>query len=791
MDIAQDRSGRPVVVYSSLVGTHDTFRYGRWDGRRWHTQAIAKAGRTLFSYHNSGITLDHEDPSWVVLSRTIDGQNEIEARHTPDHGGSWCPVQLTHRSRSFNIRPVIPRGARDPRRLVVLYVSGSAKSFREYDTDVVMATAERPAPSRGPDGSAIQSTWACSSPGRSSQVVSSRRRSAAAAWASSIERVSSTSTERSPSRSSRPSLVNDDRTRERFVSEARAAAAVEHANVLPVYGAGVADGQAYLLMRYVKGDDLRTLVRCEGPLSPERAAAITVALGDALDAIHRAGYVHRDVKPANVLLAETGHVYLSDFGLAKHALATEGLTESGRWVGTLDFVAPEQIRGGKVDASADVYALGGVLHFVLTGAVPYDRDTDEAKLWAHLADPPPLPSALRPDLPAAFDAVVQRALSKQPEDRQPSAGDLGRAARAAAGGARTESEQTVAAPERALDGSQTITSPGVASRGGRRRRLAVAGALLVLVAAGATAAILAIGGDDEASRSPTPERGTDPQVGATVEHVGFRPRGIAVTHGDLWVISAERGRLARIDAATLQRHGTQPLIGRGAVSIAAHGRSVWVAASRQDRVMEIDSGTGRVRRPLPVPVTPILVAAGASGLWVAGHRPAPAPDVLFHFDRAGRLLAKTDVRDDITALEVAGGRIWVAHSGVPRLLGFDARLRVRERTWLDDVATDLAYGGGSVWASVTAADSVARYDVRSGQTVTTRVARRPAGLAVAGGRVFVASNTDHTVVVLDPDTGGRVGDPLPVRPNPYAVTAGADHVWVSGIGANTVSRIDY
>ena len=143
MDVAEDLGGRPVVVYSSLVGTRDTFRYARWGGRRWRTRPIARAGRTLFSYHNSGVTLDHEDPSWVVLSRTIDGQNEIEARHTPDHGATWCAVQLTRRSRAFNIRPVIPRGLGDPRRLVVLYVSGSARSFREYDTDVVMATAER------------------------------------------------------------------------------------------------------------------------------------------------------------------------------------------------------------------------------------------------------------------------------------------------------------------------------------------------------------------------------------------------------------------------------------------------------------------------------------------------------------------------------------------------------------------------------------------------------------------------------------------------------------------------
>jgi hypothetical protein len=205
LDIAQDRSGMPVVVYSSLVGTSDTFFYGRWDGRRWRTRPIASAGRSLFTYHNSGITLDHSDPSWVVLSRTIDGQNEIEARHTPDHGISWCPVELTHRSSSFNIRPVIPRGLSDPRRLVVLYVAGSARSFREFDTEVVMASAERAIPPRGTGESAIQPTWGCWSPGRSSRDVASRRRSAAAGWASSTGHVRSISTATSPSRSSRPS----------------------------------------------------------------------------------------------------------------------------------------------------------------------------------------------------------------------------------------------------------------------------------------------------------------------------------------------------------------------------------------------------------------------------------------------------------------------------------------------------------------------------------------------------------------------------------------------------------
>ena len=191
MDVAVDRSGAPVAVYSSLVGTGDTFRYARWDGSRWRTRRIAAAGRTLFTYHNSGITLDHADPSRVVLSRTVGRQNEIELRQTPDHGRTWRARLLTSGSRSFNIRPVIPRGlgAEDP--LLVLYVTGSARTFREYDTDVVMSTVE-PVRAHGAAGSAIQRSWARWMMGPSWRGVGSSRRSGAEAWVSSIGPGSST-----------------------------------------------------------------------------------------------------------------------------------------------------------------------------------------------------------------------------------------------------------------------------------------------------------------------------------------------------------------------------------------------------------------------------------------------------------------------------------------------------------------------------------------------------------------------------------------------------------------------
>ena len=221
----------------------------------------------------------------------------------------------------------------------------------------------------------------------------------------------------------------DPAFRERFQRETRMAAAIDHPNVVPVHGAGEEDGQLYLVMRYVPGTDLHRLVKQEGPLAPLRAAAIVAQVASALDAAHAAGLVHRDVKPANVRLAGE-HAYLSDFGLTRFLSSEEQLTETGQWLGTTDFSSPEQLSGERVDARADVYSLGCVLHAALLGGPPYPRGTVPAALLAHLQDPPPRPS--ESGAPAGFDRVMARALAKAPRDRYPSAGDLGRAALAAA-----------------------------------------------------------------------------------------------------------------------------------------------------------------------------------------------------------------------------------------------------------------------------------------------------------------------------------------------------------------------
>jgi hypothetical protein len=239
-----------------------------------------------------------------------------------------------------------------------------------------------------------------------------------------------------------PERARDRSFRERFQRESRMAAAIDHPNVIPVYGAGESEGLLYLVMRYVGGTDLHALLREQGRLGPERAADIVAQVAAALDAAHRAGLVHRDVKPANVLLASS-HAYLSDFGLTRLAGSDTHLTESGQWVGTVEYCAPEHLRGERTDARADVYSLGCVLFAALTGKPPFAPGTVPATMLAHLHDRPPLPSER--GAPREFDRVIARALAKEPPHRYPSAGDLGRAALAAARGEPiTESERSVA-----------------------------------------------------------------------------------------------------------------------------------------------------------------------------------------------------------------------------------------------------------------------------------------------------------------------------------------------------------
>ena len=239
-----------------------------------------------------------------------------------------------------------------------------------------------------------------------------------------------------------PGLAADDAFRKRFIRESRIAAAVDHPNIIPVFDAGEADGVLFIAMRFVHGPDVRTLLDTEGALPAARVIDIVTQVGSALDAAHARGLVHRDVKPANMLLDTTAgggrqdHVYLSDFGLGKQTLnelGQSGLTAQGQFLGTLDYMAPEQIEGRRVDGRADLYALACAAFELLSGAPPFRRGAGMAVVWAKLSESPPLLSTRRTDLPGAVDGVMSRAMAKEPDARFPSCGEFGAALRDACG----------------------------------------------------------------------------------------------------------------------------------------------------------------------------------------------------------------------------------------------------------------------------------------------------------------------------------------------------------------------
>jgi len=294
-----------------------------------------------------------------------------------------------------------------------------------------------------------------------------------------------------------PELCGDREFRRRFERESQTAAALDHPNIVPVHDAGEVDGLLYIAMRYVEGTDLGKLLAAEGALEPERALSILGQTADALDEAHAEGLVHRDVKPANILLARSRkgeRVFLSDFGLAKQWASGSSLTRSGFFVGTISYAAPEQFTGGDIDGRADVYSLGCVMFECLTGRPPFERPHEPAVMYAHLQDAPPPVSGARPGLPEVLDQVVATAMAKDRADRYPTSGELIGAARAAFTGipAGPKLAPTRRTPATAAASTEPAAAPGAPTtpraQAPPRRRIGWIAAAVV------AAAGLAVGG---------------------------------------------------------------------------------------------------------------------------------------------------------------------------------------------------------------------------------------------------------------------------------------------------------
>ncbi|MFD9950172.1 serine/threonine-protein kinase [Nonomuraea sp. NPDC059023] len=349
-----------------------------------------------------------------------------------------------------------------------------------------------------------------------------------------------------------PILSVDDRFRQRFILESRTVASIEHPNIIPIYEANAdPSGVLYIAMRYVDGSDLRRLIYDRGPLPVAQVNTVLAQVAAALDAAHAHDLIHRDVKPANILLA-ADHVYLTDFGITKHRTSISGLTQTDQFIGTPRYMSPEQINKETVDGRCDQYALACVAYEALAGRLPFQRDNDIALLWAHLAEQPAPLSQVRPDLPLEVDGVMMRALAKAPEQRYPSCTAFVAALRDAISGHVSETApraqpSAFRAAGRAPSGGGALSGGGAASGGGALsgggadpmpvRR----GGKLPIVLAALTAAVAALVLVVLLLMNQRSDAWTGYRQTAAAPLTFDHPSGwTAITHGDLFAVVSPR-----------------------------------------------------------------------------------------------------------------------------------------------------------------------------------------------------------------------------------------------------------
>jgi ABC-type transport system substrate-binding protein len=550
-----------------------------------------------------------------------------------------------------------------------------------------------------------------------------------------------------------PELSRDDRFRQRFLRESELAASLDHPNVVRVLASGEHDGVLYLAMAYVEGADLRELLRHEGRLEPTRALSLVEQVADALDVAHASGLVHRDVKPGNILVAagpDGEHAFVCDFGLARHVSSVGSLTGDRGFVGTVDYIPPEQIEGGPIDGRADVYSLGCVLFECLAGERPFDRESELSVVFAHLNEPPPRLSDLRPELPEAFDGVFATALAKAPADRYSTCSELIDAGRAALRGK--------ALPRR--------------RRG--RRRLLVAAAILAVSAGGVTGGLLAtrVSGTGSAPIGPAPLALPPNSLGLidmaarrVVAHVGLGERGslpnagvdVVASGRFAWVLTVGGQRLQRIDLASRRIDRTIRLPWAPSARIASGGGMIWATQDGGPGVLGIDAHTGRVTRRFTIPGgNGIGIAYGDGSLWLAQGAAVARID-----PRSGRVLRRIGERPgqigEAEWLTFANGSLWGARPGTGSVRKFDpVANQVVANATLHGWVSDLAVANREVWLSIAQDGALYRLsedDLSVEGTVSA--GPDPERLSVGAGRVWAANAAGRAVSSVSPAAGTR------------------------------------
>ncbi|GIK76852.1 MAG: hypothetical protein BroJett022_05420 [Actinomycetes bacterium] len=560
-------------------------------------------------------------------------------------------------------------------------------------------------------------------------------------------------------------LAADDAFRERFRSESRIAVSLRHPNVVSIHHAGEEDGLLFVTMDLIEGPDLRRMLVASGTLGPGRAVAIVEQVASALDVAHARGLVHRDIKPGNVLVERDSgdHAYLTDFGLAKRfdqAADASGLTRTGAFVGTLDYVAPEQIRGGRVDARTDVYALGCVLYEAIAGRAPFaDREENVAKIYAHLQDEPPwLPGE---DATAGvLDEVIARALAKEPGDRYPSAGDLARAAAAAVGGEEVlrSAERSVATGRAAPAAAGEEAPPaGIPDRVAAEPPAPAAADTVASEQAG-------LAGPAPAPTEPAPApSGAGAASGPGRPEAASRPAATEPASGG-------RPRAPRAEPGVPSRRG-----GRGGVPTVA------TAPARRSRAG--GPRWGRIALALATlagaaVVVAILALAGGGGDEGDGFE---APRIV------GPPIAVDGFPVGVAA---ADGTVAVATREGERVALFDERGKPAGTFALPGPGEDVALAGGSIWASVPGSGVVVRADVDGGNAEPVDVGSPPLGLGADEGTVYAAQPEARSVAAIDAGDGSVAPIPISGSSTPSFVAAGDGALWVVDRDGGVVFRVD-
>jgi YVTN family beta-propeller protein len=624
-----------------------------------------------------------------------------------------------------------------------------------------------------------------------------------------------------------PALATEPDFRARFERESRLTASIEHPNVIPVYEAGDAEGQLFIAMRWVEGTDLRSVILTEGRLEAGRAIGIVEQVAAALDAAHSGGLVHRDVKPANVMLTAAHgqeHVYLTDFGLTKRAGSGTALTRTGAFVGTPDYMPPEQIKGERADARTDVYALGCLLFHALTGRTPYDRDTEVAKMYAHLHDEPPSAAEAVPGTPADLDAVIARALAKDADERYLSAGDLGRAARAALiGRDPSEPERSLAtglaAPPTELspaaspppDETATTPAPGPtaatppppatpppAPAPPPSRALPIAfGALLLLGVVVAGLAVAGVfsgdGGKKSGGGAPgdraadTPGKATAPKVLETIS-AGEGPDGIADDATTVWVSNSRGGTLTRLSTETNEQIGERIQVGANPDEVEARDGVVWVANTDDDTVTRIE---GSDQKTFTVEAGPEGLSLGEGVLWVTNGD----SDSVSRIDLgSGAVLPSIPVGRKPIGIFAGPEAVWVTNSSSDSVSKIDPASGTVVDTieGVGDNIRSVIQAFGSVWVSSAIDEgTVVRLDPDTGKVRDTiDVGGKPKEMVAAGDYLWVVNETSGNVMRIDPESAEVVGKPIKVGATPVGLAFGAGSLWVSNNRSDDVTRID-